>query len=152
MAQPSGREIVERFVRAVEAKDFEAQEALLADDFITDMPQSGERVRGKANWIAIARNYPGGVGTIDASTSRLVGAEDQWVLTPTFSILRIEGSGDVYTYAGTITYSNGETWDMVAIAELRDGKISQATMWFAAPFEAPEWRAQYVERIPPSGG
>jgi ketosteroid isomerase-like protein len=151
MAEPSGRDIVERFARAIEEKDFEAQEVLLADDVITDMPQSGERIRGRANAMAVARNYPGGVGTIEPGSSRLVGSEDQWVLTPTFSVLRIEGSGDVYTYAGKVTYSNGETWDIVAIVELRDGKIAKVVTWYAAPFEAPEWRAQWVERMP-SGG
>jgi limonene-1,2-epoxide hydrolase len=152
MAQPSGREIVEQFARAVEAKDFDTQEALMADDVITDMPQSGERIRGKANAMAVIRNYPGGVGTVDAGTSRLVGSEDQWVMTPTFSVLRIEGSGDIYTYAGKVTYSNGETWDMVAIVELRGGKVAKVTTWYAAPFEAPDWRAPYVERMPSSGG
>lgn len=151
MAEPSGRDIVERFVRAMEDKDFDAQETMLADDVISDLPQSGERVRGKANWMAIARNYPGGVGTIQRDRSRLVGSEDQWVLTPTFSVLRIEGSGNIYTYSGSITYSNGETWEMVTIVELRAGKIAKATAWYAAPFEAPEWRAQYVERMPISG-
>jgi hypothetical protein len=151
MAQPSGREIVEQFARAVEAKDFDTQETLLADDVINDMPQSGERIRGKANAMAVARNYPGGVGTVDAGTSRIVGSQDQWVMTPTFSVLRIEGSGDVYTYAGKVTYSNGETWDLVAIVELRDGKVAKVTSWYAAPFEAPDWRAPYVERMPSSG-
>jgi hypothetical protein len=152
MAEPSGRETVERFVRAIEEQDFDAQAALLADDAIQDMPQSGERIRGKANWLAILRNYPGGVGTIDRAGSRLVGSEDQWVLTPSFNVMRIEGSGNVYTYAGTVTYGNGETWDMVTIVELRAGKVAKATAWYAAPFEAPEWRAQWVERIPPSRG
>ena len=148
MAEPSGRDIVERFARAIEQKDFDAQEELLADDVVADTPQSGERIRGKANWIAVARNYPGGVGTIEPGSSRLVGAEDQWLLTPTFNVMRIEGSGDVYTYAGTITYSNGETWYLVWIVELKDRKIAKAETWYAAPFAAPAWRAQWVEAIP----
>lgn len=151
MAEPSGRTIVERYARALQEKDFTAQEALLADDFLDEMPQSGERVRGKANWLAIARNYPGGVGTIDPSGARLVGAEDRWVLTPTFAPLRIEGSGDVYTYVGTVTYANGETWQMLMIIELRQGKIAKTTSWYAVPFEAPEWRARFVERVPALG-
>ena len=151
MAEPSGRTVVERYARALQEKDFTAQEALLADDFLDEMPQSGERVRGKANWLAIARSYPGGVGTIDPSGARLVGAEDRWVLTPTFAPLRIEGSGDVYTYVGTVTYANGETWQMLMIIELRQGKIAKTTSWYAAPFDAPEWRARFVERFPALG-
>jgi ketosteroid isomerase-like protein len=152
MAEPSGREIVERWVRALEAKDFGAQAAVMADDFVEEMPQSGERTRGKANWLAISRNYPGGVGTVDPASARVVGAEDQWIMSPSFSILRIEGSGNVYTYAGTVRYSNGETWDLIAIIELRDGKIARSTTWYAAPFEAPAWRAPFVERFTPPGG
>ena len=146
MAEPSGRSVVERFAQAIQDKDFDAQAALLADDFIEEMPQSGERTRGKANWEAISRGYPGGVGTVDADSARLVGAEDKWVLTPTFAVMRIEGSGDVYTYVGTVRYANGDTWQILAIIELRGGKVAKMTTWYAAPFAAPDWRAPYVER------
>ena len=145
MAELSGRAVVERFARTIEAKDFEAQASLLTDDFVEEMPQSGERIRGKANAFAIATNYPGGVGTVESA--RLIGAEDKWLLTPSFNMLRIEGSGDVYTYVGTVRYSNGETWQMITIVELRADKITRTTTWYAAPFEAPEWRAPYVERF-----
>ena len=151
MAEPSGREVVERFVRAVTDKDFDAQAALLADDLITEMPQSGERTRGKANYLATSREYPGGVGTVDEDTARLVGAEDRWIMTPTFTALRIEGSGDVYTYIGTVRYGNGETWQLIAVIELRAGKIAKITNWYAAPFGAAEWRAPFVERYPALG-
>ena len=73
------------------------------------------------------------------------------MLTPTFAPLRIEGSGDVYTYVGAVTYANGETWQMIQIIELRQGKIAKTTSWYAAPFEAPEWRARFVERVPRPG-
>jgi hypothetical protein len=145
MTEPSGRAIVEAYGRAIEAKDFDAQEALLADDFVDEMPQSGERIRGKANAMAIARSYPGGVGTVSAT--RLIGSDDKWVLSPTFNVLRIEGSGDVYTYVGTVTYPSGETWQLIAIVELREGKIARSTSWYAAPFPAPDWRGPFVERF-----
>jgi ketosteroid isomerase-like protein len=149
MAEPSSREIVDRFLRALVEKDFDAQAALLADDFVDEMPQSGERTRGKANFRAISEHYPGGVGTIDPKTGRVVGAEDRWVMGPSFNVLRIEGSGDTFTYAGTVTYAGGDLWHMIAIVQLRDGKIARSMTWFAAPFEAPEWRAPYVERFDP---
>ena len=151
MVEPSGRAIVERYARAVQAKDLDTLALLFADDYVDEMPQSGERVRGKANELAILRNYPGGLGTVEPTSTRLVGAEDRWVVTPTFAVLRIEGSGDVYIYVGTATYANGETWQMIQIVELRQGKIAKTTSWFAAPFEAPAWRAEYVERFSPLG-
>jgi ketosteroid isomerase-like protein len=151
MAEPSSREIVDRFIKALQAKDLDAQLALLADDFVDEMPQSGERTRGKANYRAIFENFPGGVGTTNTS-SRVVGAEDRWVMTPSFNVLRIEGSGNIFTYVGTVTYTDGNTWQVISIAELRDGKVAKTTTWYAAPFEAPEWRAPYVERFKALGG
>ena len=149
MTDPSGREIVERYARALNDKDFDALAPLITDDYVDEMPQSGERVRGKANALALLRNYPGGVGTIDPKSTRLVSAEDRWVMTPSFTVQRIEGSGDVYTFVGTATYANGETWQMIQIIELRQGKIARTTSWYAAPFEAPAWRAGFVERFSP---
>jgi ketosteroid isomerase-like protein len=151
MAETSSREIVDRFIKALQAKDLDAQLELLADDFVDEMPQSGERTRGKANYRAIFEQFPGGVGTTDTA-SRVVGAEDRWVLTPSFNVLRIEGSGNVFTYVGTVTYADGSTWQVISIAELRDGKLAKTTTWYAAPFEAPDWRAPYVERFTPLGG
>jgi hypothetical protein len=36
---------------------------------------------------------------------------------------------------------------VVVIIELKDGKMFRDTRYFAEPFEAPEWRAQGVERM-----
>ena len=152
MTQPSNREIVDAFVRAIEAKDLDAQLALMADDFVDEMPQSGERTRGRENYRRIFENYPGGVGTAEAEGKRIIGSEDRWVMTPTFAALRVEGSGDTYTYVGTITYGGGDVWQVIVIVQLRDGKLARSTSWYAAPFEAPDWRAPFVERFPALGG
>ena len=42
------------------AGDEAAYAAMVHEDFMQDWPQSGERVRGKAACLNIARNYPGG--------------------------------------------------------------------------------------------
>lgn len=148
MAEPSGRAVVEAFIRAVEAKDFAAQSAFLTDDYVDEMPQSGELTRGRANRQAIAENYPGGVGTIDPARGALAGADDRWVMTPTFSVFRIEGSGNTFTYTGTLRYpATGEVWHLIVIAIVRDGKIAKTTSYYAQPFEAPAWRAPFVERF-----
>jgi hypothetical protein len=36
---------------------------------------------------------------------------------------------------------------MAQIIELRDGKMWRDTRYYAEPFEAPEWRAQWIERM-----
>jgi ketosteroid isomerase-like protein len=150
MTEPSARAVVEAFIRAIEAKDFGAQGALVTDDYVDEMPQSGERVRGRDNARAIAENYPGGVGTIDPTRGSLAGADDRWVMTPTFSVLRIEGSGNTFTYTGTLRYpDSGEVWHFIAIATVRDGRIAKTTTYYAPKFEAPAWRAPFVERYQP---
>jgi hypothetical protein len=35
----------------------------------------------------------------------------------------------------------------VNVIELRDGKVVRETDYFAQPFQAPQWRAQWVERM-----
>ena len=152
MGQRTNREIVDEFVRAIEAKDIDAACALMADDFVDEMPQSGERTKGRENYRRIFENYPGGVGTADAEGKRIIGSEDRWVMTPSFNALRIEGSGDTYTYVGTMRYSAGDVWQIIAIVQLRDGKLARSTTWYGAPFEAPDWRAPFVERFAGLGG
>ena len=150
MAEPSARAVVEALIRAIEAKDFAAIAALLSDDYVDEMPQSGERVRGRDNQRAIAEQYPGGVGTIDPARNTLAGADDRWVMTPTFSILRIEGSGNTFTYTGTVTYpGTGEAWHVITIAVVRGDKVARTTTYYAPKFEAPAWRAPFVERYEP---
>jgi hypothetical protein len=38
---------------------------------------------------------------------------------------------------------------VVGLLIVRDGRIWRETSYFAEPFEAAEWRAQYVEREQP---
>ena len=52
---------------------------------------------------------------------------------------------------GTIDYGDGIPVSYVSIAEFKDGKLSKTTEYFANPFEAPAWRADYVERMQPAG-
>jgi len=41
----------------------------------------------------------------------------------------------------------GQIYNATLIIELRDGKVLRETRYYAEPFEAPEWRAQWVERM-----
>jgi hypothetical protein len=46
-----------------------------------------------------------------------------------------------------IDYGDGRVLDFVFISELRDGKMWRDRWYFAEPFEALEWRSQWVERM-----
>lgn len=149
MAELTNREVVERFIEAMNVADFARAEQFLAPDFVEDYPQSGERIRGAANRRAVIENYPGRTDHefVPGKRGALIG-DDQWVLTPTMTLVRMQGSGERFTATGQINYPNGETWHLVQLIELRSGKIAKVTTYFAAPFEPAPYRAAYVERTP----
>jgi len=107
-------------------------------------PQSGERVHGNVAFAEIIANYPGGAPT--AEVKRIVGAEDQWVMTPGNTVLKVVGSGDFWWSEWRLSYPNGEVYLVIDLLELRDGLVYRETVYWAAPFEAPDWRAPWVER------
>ncbi len=90
-------------------------------------------------------SWPGGLP--EAGDIRLVGSEDRYVMTPSFTIERIVGSGDTWWADGTATYPDGSAWFAVALIGLRDGRIHRETWYFAPPLEAPAWRSAWVERV-----
>jgi hypothetical protein len=97
------------------------------DDYVMEMPQSGERFRGSENMRAFQEAYPTQPPSIQVR--RVLVKEGLWV---------VEALND---------YGGGQVFDMVLIMELRDGKMWRDRWYFAEPFEAPEWRAQWVERM-----
>jgi hypothetical protein len=114
--------------------------------------QSGRqrgRSRASACWATrpsreIIANYPGGSPVTEVT--RIVGSEDQWVVTPGNTVARVAGSGDFWWSEWRVTYPNGDVYLVVDLLELRDGLVHRETAYWAAPFEAPEWRAPWVER------
>jgi len=111
---------------------------------VVEYPQSGERIRGWDNVRAAHENYPGGLP--QEVEGKALGSEDKWVLGPSYNVLRIEGTGDVYTLIGSARYPDGQIWQVMSLLELRSGKIAKSTEIYGAPFDPPPWRAKWVER------
>jgi ketosteroid isomerase-like protein len=124
MGAEENRQAIERLWQLMEKQDWKAAGELLHDDFVQEWPQSGERIRGRDNSMAINQNYPG---------------------FPTQTIGRILAAGDVVTSEVTLDYG-GQIYHGVSIFEFRDGKVAKETDYFAQPFKAPGWRSQWVER------
>jgi len=129
----ANRRLADRLREALESGDMQelanAQMESLADDYVQEWPQSGERIR-RDNAIEINRNYSEATRT-----------------SPTMKLRRMISKEDLLVIEGTIDYGDGTPVSYVGIAELRDGKVVRNTEYFANPFEAPEWRKQYVERM-----
>jgi SnoaL-like domain len=142
---PQPRAVFEAFIQALNRGDAAALRGLVHPDYIETYPQSGERIRGVENLRAIIEGYPGGYE--DKGTDRVVGSEDRWVMTPAFTLLRIEGAGDTFTGVQKIRYPDGNEWYAVSIGEIRDGRVWRMQTFFAQPFEAPAWRSSWVEAV-----
>ena len=112
----------------------EAIDAAAGDEFVEEWPQSGERIRGKATAKRINEGYSAATGT-----------------TPSMRLRRIVGEGDVQVVEATIDYGDGTPVNYIGIAEFKGGKLTKITEYFASPFEAPAWRADFVERMDPVG-
>jgi hypothetical protein len=138
-------DVVRAYVEAYRVDDRDAQSRLRHRDWTCEYPQSGERIRGDANIRAILEHYPGGAPQV--VSTHVVGSEDRYVVTPMLTIERVAGSGDLWWGDGVAVYPDGSTWHLVVLIELRDGLVFREVEYFAAPFEAPAWRAPFVERM-----
>ena len=126
MLSEANRRLVEAHQAALARGDFDAVAELIADDFVQEWPQSGERIRGKEACLNVFRNYPGG--------------------GPTARVRRVSGEGDLIVAEVDMDYG-GKPTHMVSVIELKNGKLARETDYWADPFPAPAWRSQWVERI-----
>jgi hypothetical protein len=117
---------IEQHWKASEQGDVDVEHAIYAVDGILDYPQSGERFRGRSKIQAQRGGHPA----------------DRH-----FTILRIQGGGDLWVSECVITY-DGVPTNSVSIMEFTDGLVSHETQYFADPFPAAAWRAPLAEPIP----
>src|SRR5205823_10589781 len=104
-----------------------------ADDIVQEWPQSGERIRGKDNVRAVNSNYTSGSGT-----------------NPSARLRRILAPGEAWVIESVLDYGDGVPVSAISILELNaEGKVQHQRDYFASPFEAPEWRKQWVEKMDP---
>jgi hypothetical protein len=126
MSEQQNRDTLERFRQEVKGSEgIDAMAELMHDDYLEEYPQSGERIRGKQNARSVYKNYPSMPNLIDFS----------------YSI-----SGDLAVVEMVVDY-DGHRMNACQIFDFEDGKIKRTRGYFGEPFEAPEWRAQWVERM-----
>jgi len=104
----------------------EAEYELRHEDYVMEMPQSRERIRSREKMRGFQEAYPA---------------------PPTIQLRRVVVRDGLWIVEGVNDYGGGQIFTVVAIFELRDGKIWRDTRYYAEPFEAPEWRTQWVERM-----
>jgi hypothetical protein len=101
-------------------------------DFVMEMPQSGERIRGRDAMRELQRRFPGG--------------------GPSVVLRRVVGGGRVWVLESSADYGD-DPWQVMVIFEFDDkGLIAKETRYYTHPFEAPEWRADLVEPMDDGDG
>jgi SnoaL-like domain len=119
------RAALDRHWKATVALDLDKAHEIYHDDVIVEFPQSGERISSERNLYELRAHYPAKV---------------------TFRIHRVLGEGNLWVTELVITYDELPV-NVVTIMEFKDGKVAHETHYYADPFEPPEWRSQWVERI-----
>ena len=123
----NSKKILENFWETMKTNDFYAVAQLLHDDYVLEWPQSGERIRGRDNFAALNKAYP---------------AEGKWQ----FTINSIVAENEFVVTDVSVT-DGKQTGRALTFSTVHEGKIWKQVEFWPDSFEAPAWRAQWVERL-----
>ena len=119
-------EVRELFERQRSAMDPELEYRHRHEDYLLELPQSGERL-DRDGLRRLQTTFPGG-------------------MAPKIKLLRVTGGGDVWVGESLIHYADGKVFYGVSRVEFRDGKMWRETRYYAEPFEPPAWRSGWFTR------
>ncbi|MFE3764121.1 nuclear transport factor 2 family protein [Streptomyces sp. NPDC059104] len=127
--------VVAQLWERIEARDWDGVAALIAEDAVIEWPVSGERIVGRANFVAVLRDE----GDDSADDERSLGAVE---------VLRILADGDLVVTEVEIPEEH-VVYRAVSLWTVRDGEIVGAREYWTSPGQdpAPRWRAVYVEPL-----
>jgi len=123
------REGLERLLGVTDGQGLSADEEywLRSQDFVLEMPQSSERIRGRDAMRSMQQAFPTPPQSI--AIRRVVGAQRLWVLE------------------GELDYGQGP-WSAVVVIELDDaGLITRETRYYAEKSEPAQWRSAWTEAL-----
>jgi hypothetical protein len=133
--------LLTRFAAAVRDHEWEALGTCYHPDAVLEYPQSRERFVGLENIKAQFANYP----DLEPGTTELqdIIGGTTYALSPLYTVIAVEGSGDRGTAILRVRYPDGSHWWVINLYELRGDLIARARAFFAPEFEPPEWRAPF---------
>ena len=123
-------DVISRYEAASAKDDFDAMASLRHRDWQMLLPQSGELLRGHANYVGMRRNRPEGAPRVEP--------------------LRHGGGGDVWWSEAIVHYADGTRWLAVTVYEFEGDLIRHERVYFGQPFAGPAWRAKWVEKGAPA--
>ena len=120
-------EVRELFERLRTAMDPELEYRHRHEDYLLELPQSGERL-DRDGLRRLQQSFPGGTA-------------------PRIQLLWVTGGGDVWVAESLIHYADGSVFYGVSRVEFRDARIWRETRYYAEPFEVPAWRAGWSKPV-----
>jgi ketosteroid isomerase-like protein len=120
-----GVDVVRAYWGRIEARDWDAVGALLAEDVEVEWPHTLERFRGRDDVVGVNREYPEG-----------------WRI----EVLRVLGAGDVVVSEVRVPFQDQAVFLVASFFEVRDGLIRRATEYWVETGhqEPPRWRRRFA--------
>jgi limonene-1,2-epoxide hydrolase len=120
-------QVVAELWNRFQARDWDGASELVAEHAVVDWPASAERVVGRANFIAVNREYPEG-----------------WSIR----ILRIVAEGEQVVSEVEVPHPDG-IFRAASFWTVTNGQIRRGTEYWTTlgADQRPEWRARYVEQM-----
>ncbi len=143
------RDVLLRFLEIINAGDVEATGEVADAELLTVQPQTRERIPGLEAYKEVARGFVqmGGISVSEEEREFLGGDEEQYLLTPMFTMVKVQGSGEALVLTTSIHYPDGSDWYTIGLVSFLAGRIVKQVLFFAPTLESPEWRAEWVEPL-----
>jgi ketosteroid isomerase-like protein len=135
------RKLMEGFAALFRTNDWARLGEFVTEDALWEYPQSGERFRGLASIRAQFEAYPD-LEPNSTELEEVIGGET-YALTPMYTLVAVDGSGNRGTSLIRVRYPDGSRWWAVNLYELRDGRVARSRSFFAPEFEPPDWRRPF---------
>ena len=145
----SRRDVLLRFLEILNTGDVHRMDEVADEGLLTVHPQTRERIQGLDDNKEMVRGFVrlGGI-TISEEDRELLGeGEEHYLLTPLFTMVKVQGSGEALVVTTSIRYPDGSNWHTIGLADFLAGKIVKQVLFFAPTLEPPAWRAEWVEAL-----
>lgn len=122
---PDTAALARTFLATLEARDWDAWAALLSPDVVYELPQSRERIRGRAAYREFNVTFPG-----------------DWHLSP--KVVIGDGERAVAWFGWRVGEESGDGQVFLEVGD--DGLVTRVTDFWPEPYEPPPRPAGLVER------
>lgn len=120
--------MIEALWQRISDRDWAGVGVLFADGAVIEWPVSGERIVGRANFVAVNSEYPEG-----------------WSIR----VLRLVAQGEEVVSEVEVPHAGLGVFRAASFWTVRDGEITHAREYWTSvgADPSPLWRARYVERL-----